>query len=158
MYSTMHAYSLCVAACQAVQAQCVSTLYCVSPWLQCECDVVAEDTGTQSPAGEGDEAQLGIIKPSTVSMKGPGCQAGLVSPRQSSLDWVWLHHNLPSLCSQISGKGANLTATRQWNCVWIKSQRHSLTLLLIPQMNNTLPCHSFALFPSHLRSDRHLQW
>lgn len=85
MYSSEHAYSLCVAACQSVQAQCVRTVYCVSPWLQSECGVVAKDTGTQSPAGEGDEAQLGIIKPSTVSVKGPGCQAGLVSPRRSSL-------------------------------------------------------------------------
>lgn len=83
---------------------CVCALLCVSPWLQCECSVVTEDTGTQSPAGEGDEAQLGIIKPSTVSMKGPGNQAGLVSPTRSSLDWDWVHHNFPSLCSRIRGK------------------------------------------------------
>ncbi|TKS72615.1 hypothetical protein D9C73_006692 [Collichthys lucidus] len=56
-------------------------------WTECECGVLTEDTGTQSPAGEGDEAQLGIIKPSTVSVKRPSSQAGLVSPRQSCLDW-----------------------------------------------------------------------
>lgn len=82
-------HALCVCVCVSVR-----THLCVSPWLLCECGLLAEDTGTHGPAGEGDEAQLGIIKPSTVSMKGPGSQAGLVSPRQSSLDGDWLHHSL----------------------------------------------------------------
>lgn len=58
----------------------MGTLIFVSHLDFAEGGILAEDTGTQSPAGEGDEAQLGIIKPSTVSMKGPGSQAGLVSP------------------------------------------------------------------------------
>lgn len=116
-------FSLCGCTSICAGSVCVHIRQCVSPWLQCDCGVLAEDTGTQSPAGEGDEAQLGIIKPSTVSMKGPGSQAGLVSPRQSSLDWDWLHHSLPSLCSRIRGKGTNLTAAQQWKYVWIKTQR-----------------------------------
>ncbi|KAM7418035.1 hypothetical protein PAMA_017600 [Pampus argenteus] len=55
-----------------------------------------EDTGTQSPAGEGDEAQLGIIKPSTVSMKEPGSQAGLVVPPDRAA-WIGTDYTAVSL-------------------------------------------------------------
>lgn len=95
----IHIHSMCGHTSMCSGPVCVHTHLCVSPWLQCECGILTEDTGTQSPAGEGDETQLGIIKPSTVSMKGPGRQVGPVSPRQSSLDRDWLHHSLPSLHS-----------------------------------------------------------
>lgn len=42
-----------------------------------------------SPAGEGDEAQLGIIKLSTVSVKGTDSQVGLVSPPHPTVRAAW---------------------------------------------------------------------
>lgn len=101
----------------------------VSPWLRCNSGVFAEDTGTRCPAGEGDEAQLGIIKPSTVSVKGPGSRAGLMHPRQSSLDWGLSAVQSPLTVFSDQRKGS-LTASQQWKYVFINSQRHSLTVVI----------------------------
>ena len=143
--ASVRAYSLCVArtsvcarwvcVCVCVCARTLARL-CVSPWLQCECGVFAEDTGTRSPAGEGDEAQLGIIKPSAVSMQGPRSQPGPVSPRLSSLDWDCLHHTTVSPFAVFppgsEGRGANATAARRRKCVWTQPRRHGSTLLSFP--------------------------
>lgn len=85
--------------------------------------------GVLCPAGEGDEAQLGIIKPSTVSTKGPGSQAGLMHPRQSGLDrgLTTLQSPLTVFSDQRNG---SLTASQRWKYVCINSQRHSLTVVI----------------------------
>lgn len=101
----------------------------VSPWHRCDSGVFAEDAGTRCPAGEGDEAQLGIIKPSTISVKGPGSRAGLMHPRQSSLDWGLSALQSPLTVFSDQRKGS-LTASQQWKYACINSQRHSLTVVI----------------------------
>lgn len=83
----VRAYPTRAAACRPVQARvCVRTLDCVSHLdFRCERGVVTKDVGTRGPAGEGDEAQLGIIKPSTVSAKGPSSRAGPGVPQTEQL-------------------------------------------------------------------------
>lgn len=109
-------FSLCGFEWAPAPALCVGTLIFVSHLDFAEGGILAEDTGTQSPAGEGDEAQLGIIKPSTVSMKGPGSQAGLVSPQTEQLVQRLHTQQSPLLYSPVRWKkGTNLTVTQWWN-------------------------------------------
>lgn len=79
----------------------MGTLIFVSHLDFAEGGILAEDTGTQSPAGEGDEAQLGIIKPSTVSMKGQPGWLGVPPDRAACTETAYTTVSLTLFPSEV---------------------------------------------------------
>lgn len=113
----------------------VGTLIFVSHLDFAEGGILAEDAGTQSPAGEGDEAQLGIIKPSTVSMKGAGKPGWLGVPQTEQLVQRLHTQQSLSLYSLVRKKKKERKAQIwQWlsGRIPITEPRHNLTSLLLP--------------------------